>query len=148
VGEPRGFLFLPPLLPSPIMATMRAPRCKVSPQKRASGATPSAAAAFDLVPAESVPAEQKAWGSKNLLLLPRRDAYGPMGPLVQVDQLGSSGVTGDGGAGAVIFHPSRTSTGMSSHARKKENQWLTWMNVVIPSLLAPFLSLLRETDSL
>ncbi|KAF8065223.1 hypothetical protein FPV67DRAFT_1419584 [Lyophyllum atratum] len=47
-----------------------------------------------------------------------------------------------------MFHPSATTTGISSHARKKENQWSMWMNVVIPSLLTPFLSLLRETDSL
>ena len=32
--------------------------------------------------------------------------------------------------------------------RRKENQWKTWTTEVIPSLLRPYLQLLRETDNL
>jgi hypothetical protein len=127
--------------------SMRPPRRKVSPEKRAAVAAGVQAEPYELVLAESVPSVRKDWGTSAFTYLGRRDAYGPTGAMVQVNQPGGGGTGDPEGAGTVMFQSPQGRSTASTHGRKKEKQWSTWSTEILPSLLAPYLSLLRETDS-
>jgi hypothetical protein len=49
---------------------------------------------------------------------------------------------------APIYISSSASASPSKHGTKKAKQWSRWANQVIPGLLQPFLTLLRESASL
>ncbi|RDB20395.1 hypothetical protein Hypma_012501 [Hypsizygus marmoreus] len=124
--------------------SFRAPRYP-SPSKRAPAVT--SARPFELIPSDSVPVERKPWGSGNLTVLPRRDFVAPDGTWAQphvtsANSGDSSNLPTDAGSGA---HDVLTP---SAHTKKKERQWQKWANETIPALLQPYLTLLRETDSL
>ncbi|RDB23171.1 hypothetical protein Hypma_009676 [Hypsizygus marmoreus] len=126
--------------------SFRAPRFP-SPSKRSSVA--GSVKPFELVPTESLPAERKPWGSGNLTLLPRCDFVAPGGAWAQphvpsatsATSATSANVANDTSSAAAESTP-------SAHSQKKERQWQKWANETIPSLLKPYLALLRETDSL
>lgn len=130
--------------------SFRAPRRK-SPNKRSS-ATPTRATPFGLTPTDTVTPLRKPHGTADIVFLPQRDVYAPGGAFAQpfVSQTALPQPAGDSaGPHNISFAPVHAqATVESSHGQKKERQWIKWASVTIPALLEPYLSLLRQTDSL
>lgn len=56
--------------------------------------------------------------------------------------------TDAGGEKALGLEDGEKTTGFSHTQRKREQQWRRWSEKVIPKMLQPYVSLLRETNSL
>ncbi|KAG6836295.1 hypothetical protein H0H93_009388 [Arthromyces matolae] len=148
---PRWPIFLLPILPLvPVMS-----RRKVPPQNRDQPDAPSlpifhSSDRFGLHSTSELENTRRPYGTGRLLF-PRVDAYGPTGPMIQRNQPGSYHLPDHSQEGGVLT-PSRDGNideviGESAHRRKKENQCIKWETIVLPSLIDPYLSLLRVTDS-
>lgn len=133
--------------------SFRAPRRR-SPTKRQSG-SPSKPAAevkpFGLIASSALASPRKPHGTSEITFLPRRDIYAPGGTLVQplvpradIPRTRDQGDT----ESSISFSPVKPGTAERSHGQKKARQWEKWATQIIPALLAPYLSLLRETNSL
>ena len=124
-------------------------RCSRSLRK-ASASSPSKSS--DSSPHRFIPVDnltqRQPWGSN---VQPENLLYAPGGPYTQL--LSSSRVLWPVGSHALHF-ASEDDIGLEKEGRseqarrKKQRQWSKWADVIIPSLVVPYLRLLRETDSL
>lgn len=133
--------------------SFRAPRRKSpkkqkseSPLKRVAEVKP-----FGLTSSSTYASPRKPHGTSEVTFLPRRDIYAPGGTLVQplVPRADIPGTSNQADVEtSIFFSPVKPVAAERSHGQKKQQQWEKWATQTIPALLAPYLSLLRETDSL
>ncbi|KAG6818511.1 hypothetical protein H0H93_004399, partial [Arthromyces matolae] len=146
-----AFLIVCPLTPM----SSRIPRRKVDRRGQELGQSDSISAAlkpvtqdsYSLVSVADASAMRKPYGT-GAMSYPVTDVYGPEGAMVQLGQRSSfTGVSTDQGG---VFSPSRHEheEERRTHGQKKQNQWIRWTTVVLPTLVKPYLTLLRKTDSL
>jgi hypothetical protein len=121
---------------------------------------PDALPAFTgLVNVGDVPQHRQPYGTGGVVVHPEPLVFGPGGPYVQPAPprrihsprpFPEEGNTFFDNAWVTPGPNPGPNPGTSSHAnfRKKERQWAKWREKVIPSLVQPYLRLLRETDSL
>lgn len=83
---------------------------------------------------------------------PFPDLQTPSGAFVQVVPTprlqNERSQAGDGINEPIALQPEETPGSPSKHGDKKAKQWKRWMEDVIPALLGPFLTVLRESSSL
>ncbi|RDB15385.1 hypothetical protein Hypma_004634, partial [Hypsizygus marmoreus] len=151
-SDKKHFCSLPHLLISncpPVAMSFRAPR-KVSPSKRST--LTNALEPFLLVPTEQVPTQRMVRGTSNFTVLPPRDFVDPDGSFAQPHVTSVTPATSATSARADDVSTSAPvvvdDTVSTPYSRKKDRQWQKWAIDIIPTLLKPYLSLLRETDSL
>jgi hypothetical protein len=106
-----------------------------------------------LVRVEDAPQRRQPYGTGRAVVYPEPLVFGPGGPYVQPDP--PARIHSPRPFPGEFFDDNASMTagsnpGTSRHAvfRKKERQWARWQQEVIPSLVQPYLRLIRETDSL
>lgn len=119
-------------------------------RKKRSSQSPSKPAIPRLVPTHEAQVPRRPYGATNLTILPRSDLYEPSGSFLQNLPTRSETLVEEHITDTPIFH----STGAlippapNKTSNKKIKQWARWANEVIPALLAPYVTILQESDSL
>jgi hypothetical protein len=136
-------------------------RCSPSPFRVRMSGLPAdmSTSPIGLVPVSSAPRQRKPYGADRPYRQPAPLLYAPGGPFIQFinSQKSDADRTTDGHARLGHNHPDNIiyvtsfENSESSYSyrarRKKENQWKNWTEVTIPSLLKPYLSILRNSDT-
>jgi hypothetical protein len=98
---------------------------------------------------DSVAPERRAYGSSSLSVIQQVDLYTPEGAFIQyMPNAGPAPGAGSTRGETLSFDTPSTIMARSKNAQKKERQWLRWANEVIPALLAPYMAILHESNSL
>ncbi|RDB20434.1 hypothetical protein Hypma_012497 [Hypsizygus marmoreus] len=119
-------------------------------KKRSTTSTQNLAAPVLIGPASEARARQP-YGLSDLKLIPRVDLQEPGGAFVEAKEnvISRTIAADDDMHEPMVFDMPTTVSGVStSYSGKKEKQWKRWADEVIPSLLAPYLTILRESASL
>jgi hypothetical protein len=131
------------------------------PMRKSNGGIPADAStsAIGLVPVSSAPRQRRPYGANRPYRQSDPLLYAPGGPFTQfinsqksdedriIDGHPNSDWPDSNRPDNTIYVTSFENSEGSKARRKKENQWKNWTEVAIPSLLKPYLSILRNSDS-
>jgi hypothetical protein len=120
----------------------------------------ASSSSIGLVPVSSAPRQRKPYGASHSYRQADPLLYAPGGPFTQFIRSQPSGQRSSDGHPSshlpdckqpnhIYVTSSENNEGSYSHKarRKKENQWKNWTEATIPSLLKPYLSILRNSDT-